>query len=277
MSTLFAILALLLGIVAAVVVLSYAFVWYEYANRDPALMQERFAPRRLWLAAWLIGTETAFLLLTVLVHPLGWFGINGKPEADSAATPIILLHGLFHNRACWFWTKFRLRRRGFQSLHTINLPLWHDVENLTERLARKVDELRHANGVDKVHLVGHSMGGMVARNYMQLRGGGHKVERCILLSSPNGGSKLAPFALSPLGKILLPGSEFLRRLSAAPIPEGTRLTAIVNRHDNMILPFENARLEGARNVELAGMGHASVLYHPRSLDAIIGALTEPLP
>ena len=277
MSILFTILALILGTVAAMVVLSYAFVWYEYANHDPELMQDRFTLSRLWLAAWLIGTETAFLLLTVLVHPLGWFKTNGRAVSDATATPIILLHGLFHNRACWFWTKHRLRRRGFQSLHTINLPPWYDVETLTERVAKKVDELRHATGVEKVHLIGHSMGGMIARNYLQVRGGAQKVERCILLSSPNAGSKLAPFSLTPLGKILLPGSEFLQRLAAAPLPEGVRLTAIVNCHDNMVLPFENARLEGARNIELAGMGHASVLYHPRSLGAIVEALSEALP
>lgn len=277
MCILFAILELLLGIVAAVVILSYAIAWYEYANRDPDLMRNRFALGRLWFAAKLISTETALLFLTVLLHPLGWFRFKEKPVADAGATPVLLLHGLFHNRACWLWVRFRLRRKGFKALYAINLPPWCDVESLTERVAKKVDELRHATGIDKVHLVGHSMGGMIARNYIQLRGGERKVEACVLLSSPNGGSKLAPFALTPLGKLLLPGSEFLQRLAAAPLPAGVRLSAIVNRHDNMILPFENARLEGIRNVELSGLGHASVLYRSRAVEAIVEALGEQTP
>lgn len=277
MCILFNILGLLLGIVAMVVILSYAIAWYEYANREPTLMQNRFALGRLWFAAKLISTETALLFLTVLLHPLGWFRFKEKPVVDAGATPVLLLHGLFHNRACWLWARFRLRQRGFKALYAINLPPWYDVESLTERVAKKVDELRHATGIDKVHLVGHSMGGMIARNYIQLRGGERKVEVCVLLSSPNGGSKLAPFALTPLGKLLLPGSEFLQRLAAAPLPAGVRLNAIVNRHDNMILPFENARLEGIRNVELSGMGHASVLYRSRAVEAIVKALGEQTP
>lgn len=277
MSILFTVLAFIFAATAVVVLLSYAIAWYEYANRQPELMAERFAPRRLGLAAWLIAMETGFLFLTVLLHPLGWFSARERPVEQGDATPIILLHGLFHNRACWLWTRYRLRRQGFTALYAINLPLWKDVESLTERLAKKVDELRHATGIDRVHLVGHSMGGIIARNYLQIRGGAQKVDRCVLLASPNVGSKLAPFALTPLGKLLLPGSEFLRRLATAPLPPGVRLTAVANRHDNMVLPFESARLDGAHNVELAGMGHASVLYHPRATAAIVAALTETQP
>jgi hypothetical protein len=56
-----------------------------------------------------------------------------------------------------------------------------------------------------------------------------------------------------------------------------RLTAIVNRHDNMILPFENGRLAGVRNIELTGMGHASVLYRSRAIEAIAQGIREPEP
>jgi len=274
MSIFFGILAFIFAIVAAIVVLSYAFVWYEFANREPALMEGRFSPGRLWLAVRLILMESFFLFLTVLQHPLGWFGTAEKNPPTGSGTPVILLHGLFHNRACWLWAKFRLRRRGLTSLHTINLPPWKDIESLTERLSRKVDELRHANGFDKVNLVGHSMGGIIARNYIQLRGGAARVERCVLIASPNEGSKLAPFALSPLGKALLPGSDFLKRLAEAPRPEGVRITAVVNRHDNMVLPYQNTRLAGTVNVELAGLGHISTLYHPRGVNTLIAELTE---
>jgi pimeloyl-ACP methyl ester carboxylesterase len=276
MCILFAILELLFGIVAAVVILSYAIAWYEYANREPVLMQERFVPGRLWFAAKLIATETLLLFVTVLLHPLGWFSFKEK-QATDGDTPVLLLHGLFHNRACWLWARFRLRNRGYKALYAINLPPWYDVERLTERVSKKVDELRHSSGVDKIHLVGYSMGGMIARNYIQLRGGEQKVEACVLLSCPNGGSKLVPFALTPLGKHLLPGSEFLQRLAAAPLPPEVRLTAIVNRHDNMSLPLENGRLAGVRNIELTGMGHVSVLYRSRAIEAIAQSIREPDP
>jgi pimeloyl-ACP methyl ester carboxylesterase len=272
MSIFFTVLAIVTVAVGVAVLLSYAIAWYEYANRNPELMKNRFSAQQLWFATKLIGEEIFFLFLTTLLYPLGWFSPKEKVAKSSSDTPIIFLHGLFHNRACWFWTKYRLRRQGFRALYSLNLPFWRDVEILTERVARKVDELRHTMGIEKVHLVGHSMGGIVARNYLQIRGGAKKVDRCILLASPNGGSKLAPFTLTPPGKVLMPGSEFLLRLAAAPLPSEAHLTAIYSRHDNMVLPFENAQLEGVHNVELAGMGHASLLYRSKALQAIIDAL-----
>lgn len=278
MSIIFAILSLLAGAVALVVLLSYAIVWYERANLDPELLENRLDPENLGLAAWLLLQEATCLFLSVLQHPLGWFEPRETPAEYGCGTPVLLLHGLFHSRACWFWTGYRLRRRGLRNICAINLPPWHELEVLTEMVARKVDELRHASGCDKVQLVGHSMGGMIARNFVQLRGGAPKVESCTLLAAPNHGSKLAPFALTPLGKLLLPGSDFLLHLAEAPLPADVRLTTIYSRHDNLVIPFESAQLEGAGSVvELAGIGHTALLYHPRAFEALYDALTEEQP
>ncbi len=265
----------LLGVVGTVVLLSYAFAWYEAANADISLVEQRFSARGLLLTMRLVAQETLLLMVTIALHPLGWIPGRERPLAPASETPVILLHGLFHNRACWAWIKFCLRRRGFQAIYTLNLPPWKDVEVLTERVAMLVDELRAKKRVGKVQLVGHSMGGIIARNYLQIRGGAQKVERCVLLGTPNSGSRLAPFALAPLGKLLLPGSEFLRRLAAAPLPAGIEITSIFSRHDNLVLPVSQCRLQGASHIELAGMGHAALLYHPRAIRAIIDCLKEP--
>jgi triacylglycerol lipase len=276
LSTFFSLLALLVGAVAAVVSLTFAMAWYEYANRDPQLLETRMAPRRLLFATALIAVETACLTLTILLQPLGWLNRKEKISSEQQQ-PIILLHGLFQSPACWLWFKFCLRRRGFSAVHTIALPPWKDVEILTERLAKRVDELRQANGLQKVHLIGHSMGGIIARNYLQIRGGAHKVDHCLLIATPNGGSKLAPFALSSLGRLLMPGSPFLQRLATTPLPTQARISTIYSRHDNMVLPYEHARLDGARNIELTGSGHTSLLFRPRVLRNIVELLKEDRP
>ncbi len=267
---LFFINALLLGIIASVV-LSYAIAWYENTNSDPSLMEDRFSFRRLWLSARLIGMEVFSLLVSILLRPMGW-GAPREKIQPSSHPPVLFLHGLFHNRACWVWLKFRLRRRGFDSLHTLNLSPWRDIEAVTEKVSKRVDELRHALGVEKVHLVGHSMGGIVARNYIQIRGGADKVDRCILLATPNEGSKLAPFAVTGPGKAMMPRSDFLLRLASAPLPSRARLMCIYSRHDNIVLPYQSCRLEEVRNIELPGMGHTSLLYHPRTVTALAAEL-----
>lgn len=256
-----------------IVILTYSMCWYEYANASPQLIDERFQSRRLRMVVSVIAQETFFNVLTLSIIPFGLLNPRRHPKTRGE-TPVLLLHGLFNNRASWFWFKRYLRKQGFNNIATINLSSWHNEEALTELVSKKVDELRHRLGVDKVHLVCHSMGGIIARNYIQLRGGGGKVDRCVCLGSPHLGSKLTPFALSPLGKVLVPGSDFLRRLNEAPIPEGVRMTNIFTKKDNMVLPNANSQLPWGTAVELDDMGHTALIYRKPALAAVNAALQQ---
>jgi pimeloyl-ACP methyl ester carboxylesterase len=271
MSIIYPLLKILLVIETLVVVLSYSMCWYEYANSNPLLMAERFKPRSIWLAISLILKEIFFNCLTLSSLPFGLWAPRNQPRV-SGETPILLLHGLFNNRASWFWFKWALRRRGFTNLVTINLSSYHNEEALTEQVAKRVDELRHSLKVERVHLVGHSMGGVIARNYVQLRGGEHKVDRCVFLGTPHAGSKLTPFALSPLSSALVPNSAFLERLAATPLPQTVKLTNIYSTMDNMVIPIRFAHLEGADNIVLTGIGHTALLYRRTAIAAVAAAL-----
>ncbi len=273
LSILLFLLELIVGLVALTVLLSFTMAWYERANSQPELIERRFTRRGISLSLWLMIQETACLLFLLILSPFGWSNPKTTVLDPGENPPVILLHGLFQNRACLFWLQYRLKRAGFKNVLTINTPPWRDLETLTEILARKIDEVKIAHKVEKVHLVGHSMGGMIARNYIQRRGGSPRVACCITLGSPHTGSKLAPFALSQLGKSLLPGSDFLSQINAAPKPAQTRVVAIYSRHDNIVLPATNSRLETADEcIELAGMGHAALLLHPASIEAILSQL-----
>ena len=254
-----------------VVILTYSMCWYEYANADPKLIDGRFKSRSVRMTLSLICQETFFNIFTLLIIPFGLFNPRRHPKFRGE-TPVLLLHGLFNNRASWFWFKAGLRRQGFSNIATINLSSWHNEEVLTELVAKKVDELRHRLGVNKVHLVCHSMGGIIARNYIQLRGGADKVESCVILGSPHKGSKLAPFSVAPLGRVLVPGSDFLRRLNAAPSPAEVKFTNIYTKKDNMVLPNTHTRLNWGEAVELDGLGHTGLIYRQPALEAVYRAL-----
>jgi triacylglycerol lipase len=274
MTLLTEILSAFFGVIAAIVILSSLFLWYETANRNPSLLNGRFKTARLWVAAKLVTGEFFSLCTIILTLPFGFSSSPKTPEGTRTGIPIICLHGLFHNRAAWLWYKYRLRSRGLTDLHTINLPAWKDVETLTERVAMLVDELRQQRGIEKVHIVGHSMGAIIARNYLQIRGGAEKVDRCVLLGAPNAGSKLVAFVVTALGKNLMPGSPFLAKLNAQPFPKNVRLTNIFSRHDNLVLPFESSILEGQNNLEISGVGHNALLFHSKAFRAVHAALTD---
>lgn len=256
-----------------IVILCYCIYWYEYSNTNPDLVNNRFNRKNLQLIVTLIFPEVFFNFITLAAIPLGLINRKNQP-LQRGETPILLLHGLFVNQSCWLWFKYKLKQQGFNNIVTMNLSCWHSEEVLSELLAKRVDELRHQLGVNKVHLVGHSMGGMIARNYVQLRGGHDKVEQLICLGSPHHGSKLATFSIDPLGKRLIPGSDFLQRLNSAPIPEQVRMTNIYTNKDNMVLPNASNHLTWGEAIEFERMGHTSLIYRKAVIDATIAALKQ---
>jgi triacylglycerol lipase len=263
-------LALLFLGVLFVVVLSYAIAWYEYANRDPVLLTERFSSPSLRLASWLLLSESLALFVTILLRPLAWLPPR-RPQGSGSGTPIILLHGLFHNRSCWWWLQLRLRRLDLGPVYAMKLPHFRGCAELAGLLAARVEEVCQQLGVERVWLVGHSNGAMVARHYLQLGDGARRAAGCVMIGAPHAGSKLAPFAISGMGLELLPGSPFLRSLAAAPLPP-LPMTAIYSRHDNIVIPYESGGLTGVTQIELRGLGHTAILYHPEAIEAIVRAL-----
>jgi pimeloyl-ACP methyl ester carboxylesterase len=262
-----ALLALSAGLFVLSVVLSFSIAWYERFNGDPTVAEER----RHTFAARLMLTEFACLLLTLLLRPLGWLPTR-IARGPARRTPVILLHGLFQNRSCLLPLHWRLRAAGFDRVVSINTPLGQDLQALVDKVAGTVVQVRTAAGAKQVHLVGHSMGGIIARNFIQLQDGAPYVATCVTIGSPHRGSKLAPFAVSSLGRNLLPGSKLLTRLNAEPLPASVRFTAIYSRHDNIIVPADHARLDGAENLELAGLGHTTMLFSRQVAEAVVAAL-----
>ncbi len=271
MSILFLLLGLLLAICGVITLMSGAILWYDTANRQPALLVDRFRSDHLLFALNLLATETLCLFLTVLARPLGWFPENKTDPLAASGPPVLLLHGLFHNRGCWWWITRQLRRRGM-AVYTVNLQLWHTPLAAVEIVAEKIQEIL-AQGAEKVHLVGHSMGGLTARQYLQERDGS-RIGKCVFLGTPHQGSRLSPFAASPTGLMLMPGSQFLQRLNEQSMPAGVHCSTIFTRHDNMVLPWESARREDLPYRELSGIGHTSLLYHPEAVQALLAELTE---
>lgn len=258
--TLDRILEIFLLTVLAVMLLTFTIFLYEKSNRDNIQIKSLVSAGNIWLTFRILAIEYICLLVTIALWPFGFVKLPEASDDGESQTPVLFLHGLFFNKTCWTVMKLRLKSLGVTNLHTMNLPPTRDIETLTEKVALKVDTLRHTYKCEKVHLVCHSMGGIIARNFVQIRGGADKVEQCILLGAPNKGSKLAPFAITRLSESIMPGAEFLTNLNGKPIPKKVTLTNIYSRHDNMVIPADRAVLDKAINIELTGRGHNSLLY-----------------
>jgi triacylglycerol lipase len=142
-----------------------------------------------------------------------------------------------------------------------------------------VERLTEESGYERIHVVGHSLGGLIARYYVQRLSGHERVRTLITLGTPHAGTELARAGrLLPLVRQLRPDSSLIRDL-AEPAPKcTTRFLAFYSDLDQLILPSRNARIEHpdlhARNVAVRGVGHLSLPNNGAIAFAIATALSE---
>ncbi|HVU74468.1 MAG TPA: alpha/beta fold hydrolase [Mycobacteriales bacterium] len=200
-------------------------------------------------------------------------------DVEAAGTPIVLVHGLLDNRSIFGPLKRQLRRRGFGKVvcHSYSVRT-HDVETAALRLAQAVERLCEETGFERVHVIGHSLGGLVARWYVQKMNGDARVHTLITLGSPHAGSKVARIYPTFLGKQLLPGSAIYQALEEPCRPIDTRFVAVWSDLDTFVVPQRNARIDhpdlNARNVFLRGAGHLSLPMNARVVREIVATLAH---
>lgn len=135
----------------------------------------------------------AMLLYSVL-HPLSSFltprfeGLHKKPS--TVKYPILFIHGYACNAGYWYPVLRYLSNADVTQLYAINLqPLYLDIPAYAEQVAKKVEMILKETGSEKVILVGHSMGGLVARAFMKWHDG-DKVAKLITLQTPHQGTDI---------------------------------------------------------------------------------------
>lgn len=200
-------------------------------------------------------------------------------DVENAGTPIILIHGVVDNRSVFTMIKRGLRRRGFGRIITVNYsPLTDDVRVVAERLEALVEKLCVETGYERVHVIGHSMGGLVARYFVQRMGGDSRVHTLVTLGTPHQGTAPAKLVPHPVARQMRPNSDILTEL-AAPSPGcRTRFVAVWSDLDQMIIPKQNARIEhpdlNARNVFVASVGHNSLPVDGRVVHEVCTTLAH---
>ena len=186
-------------------------------------------------------------------------------EGESA--PVLLVHGYGHNRSGWMFLARHLRRSGFEHVYSLNYnPLAGDLPGLAWELARRIDAIREVTGARRVHLVGHSLGGILIRYYVQLLGGEACVDTAITLASPHEGTLAAGLGRSSVLRQLRPGSWVIQALEETARPSPVQWMAYYSNLDALVQPASSAMLRhpalDATNVLVKDHGHLSILLAP---------------
>jgi triacylglycerol lipase len=200
-------------------------------------------------------------------------------DVEAAGTPIILIHGVIDNRSIFTVLRRALRGRGFGRLYALNYsPLTDDIADVAERLGTLIEEVCDQTGYERVHIIGHSMGGLIARYYVQRLGGDAHVHTVCTLGSPHCGTIPADFVPWPVIRQMRTTGHIIQEL-AEPAPGcRTRFIAIWSDLDQLVLPQRNARIQHpdlrARNVFIRGIGHMSLPVDRRVVNEISTALAQ---
>jgi pimeloyl-ACP methyl ester carboxylesterase len=187
--------------------------------------------------------------------------------------PVLLVHGFACSRAVWRPLLARLRAKGVGPVRAVSLePLLAGMETYAASLLVELEALASQCAGHAVTIVGHSMGALVAR--AALRGARPGlVGRIISIGAPHHGTTLASRFHWPNARQMRPGSSWLEELNASQ--EGrfdVPVTTLYSLDDNYVVPASSARLEGARTIELEGIGHLGLLASKRVLDDVMSEL-----
>jgi triacylglycerol lipase len=188
---------------------------------------------------------------------------------------VVLVHGFAGSRTSWFAVRRALREDGRTVVSFDYLPWASSVDELADRLVETVQDVLAATGAGKVHLVGHSLGGVIVALALTREGLPALVDLVITLGSPFGGSPWAgTLPLGPLVRVLRPGSALLRRLAAAPAPAGVRWLAFASSLDP-IVPVHCAvpANRPVTRVIIDAAGHCGMLLDPAVITRIVVAAT----
>ena len=234
-------------------------------------LSEQSAPR-------IVARELLAMVGSGLLYPFGLAASKKRTPRRRLQRTVVLVHGYLGNRSTLFPLAAYLKLRGVGELIDFD---YRSTEGIEPAAIALREFLRRRVRGGRVDLVCHSLGGLVARVYLQELGGARRVDRCITLGTPHHGTYNAYWVASRVGRELRPDSRLLARLDATrSVARAVRFTSIVAGSDNIVVPrvFAGAHDENAPGrddvLHLPDLGHVGMLFSPRVFRAVAERLLK---
>ncbi len=222
------------------------------------------------------------------LYPLGIFEKKVEPRIHPKMAhnprPVLLVHGIIHNRSAFVTLKRRLEHLGWENIYTMNYRTSHGhIFRMVEDLGHKVDSILKKTGAKQVDIIAHSLGGLVARTYMSLGEGRGKIKRLVTLGTPHQGTSLSflarGIARGNLHQDLKIDSFLIKLLNQTALPRNSEIVSIFSDFDWTVVPISSAQAVGSpassiRNIKLDKVGHIGLLYRTEAFDAVVKAILD---
>ena len=167
--------------------------------------------------------------------PLGLLLRDGFDPTAFHPTPVVFVHGFGGARSNFIVLRRFLARRGVRNFASFSYAPRVDYQRLVPGLARRIEEVCRDTRATRVDVVGHSLGGLVARHLVEL-GDESRVRRLVTLGAPYYSER-----------------------------RPTRELALFAAYDPLVPPPVDAR---GRVLVVENCGHLNLLRHPRVLRAV---------
>ncbi len=198
------------------------------------------------------------------------FKFHLKTGRKNNGETVVLVHGLFHRSFMFLSFARYLAERGYVVYSYDYASTRGTVKELGDGLAGYLLSLRREMPPERpVHLVGHSMGGLLIRYAVSTCGNEIHPGRIIMLGTPNHGSPMADYYLKKLEwspKLVrsLPGLG--TQADHPGLPEGVDLGVITADFDNKV-PEKSTRLDNCKAYCNFPLGHVGLLFDRRVMEA----------
>lgn len=220
----------------------------------------------------------------MLTPPLPW----DRPRwRDRGGPVVVLLHGLWRG---WHAMEPLARALDQQGFSTLNVP-YPSTRMPVPVLVRQIHlEIERIAGDRPIHLITHSLGGIIARSLIA-ENPTWKPGRLVMLAPPNGGSEIVDWSkrhplihwlLGPAGRAL--GSDGLPSI-LPPLPVEIEAAVIMGRRCSVplfkrLLDGENdgivsahlGRIDGLRGFAVIDADHTFIQVHPEAIKLSLGFL-----
>jgi triacylglycerol lipase len=213
-----------------------------------------------------LRTELVATLRQAVLMPLDLSPV--VPELRGHEDVVVLVHGFLATAGVFRPLRAILEAAGLRVASFSYAP-GRSVASVARQLAEVIRKIpRWA----RVHIVGHSMGGVVARYYVQHLGGHERVTQTLSLASPFHGTPRAR-RFSWFVRDLRPESQVLQGVRACPPNVRVPHTSIVAGDDRLIPPL-SARFPGAPVIVLPDRGHNTLLFDREVARIILASLAR---
>lgn len=195
----------------------------------------------------------------------------------NARYPVVLVHGYAATESVWTPLRRALAEAGFGHIVSLNYNSFAtDPVAVSAELTHQALRALAAADASRVHLVGHSLGGLVVRGALAASAAlSAQTASAVTIASPHRGTFLARIAPGRCARIMHRGPRPV--LPGADAPRPVRWLAYYSDADRVVPPV-SARLDDpqyrAANLLIPGCGHLTICRDVRLIRSLVSELTR---